>query len=407
MSAKKLDTDGNLIVLVVDRLGSGYLGPYGNTWLETPAANRLAAEGITIEYAATESPDLLQVYSSYWSGLHLLQRRGTSSGLTTWLDQLPVARLSTCLLTDDERVAYHPLADHFRQREFHPQEDVQQLSQLPEETGMMRSFARWMARLETMEPPFMTWIHASGMNGAWDAPYEYRLHIVDPDDPPPPSSAVKPNADLRGDASLDPDHLWGLTCAYAAQVMLFDECLEMFLQFVQTQPWGDNTSFLLTSPRGYPLGEHGIVGDAAETLLSELVHVPVFLRQPLVAGQRAGSLLRVPALLQPSRIGRWIADGGPWRPNECESEVLGCGSLNRRDDATTAVVIGTNQVSLRTRHWCYVAPYPLSDDHGGQLFVKPDDRWEFNDVAERAPEEMQEAHLQVERILVDPSCADL
>lgn len=403
-----INANENLIVLVVDRLGSGYLGPYGNTWLETPAANRLAAEGLTIEYAATESPDLGQVYSSYWSGRHVMQHLGNSSGLTTWLDRLPVSRLSTWLLTDDELVAYHPLAGHFQHREFHPQEDTGELAQVPEETGMMRSFARWMAQLETMEPPFLTWIHSRGMQGAWDAPYEYRLQVADPDDPPPPTTAVKPSADLRGQ-SVDPDQLWGLTCAYAGQVLLFDECLEMLLKFLQTQSWGDNTSLLLTSPRGYPLGEHGIVGDAAETLFSEAVHVPLLLRRPAVAGQRAGSMLRVPSLLQPSQIGRWIACGDPWRANTCESDELLQGNLapsdDASDDASTAVVIGINHVSLRTRHWCYVAPLPLSEVPGGQLYVKPDDRWEFNDVAERAPEDMRDAHLQVVRLLADPSCA--
>ena len=46
------------IILVVDRLGAGHLGPYGNTWVETPALNRLAAESVLFELAITDSPQL-------------------------------------------------------------------------------------------------------------------------------------------------------------------------------------------------------------------------------------------------------------------------------------------------------------------------------------------------------------
>lgn len=52
----------NAIVLVVDRLGAGYLGPYGNTWLETPHWNRLAARSALFEWALTDAVDLPTVY---------------------------------------------------------------------------------------------------------------------------------------------------------------------------------------------------------------------------------------------------------------------------------------------------------------------------------------------------------
>ena len=62
----------NAVVLVLDRLGCGYLGPYGNTWIEAPAWNRLAAQATLFETALIDSPDLLQLYQSYWYGRHAL-----------------------------------------------------------------------------------------------------------------------------------------------------------------------------------------------------------------------------------------------------------------------------------------------------------------------------------------------
>jgi len=52
----------NAIVLVIDRLGPGMMGPYGNTWLDTPHLNRLASESLLFEYALADSPALATVF---------------------------------------------------------------------------------------------------------------------------------------------------------------------------------------------------------------------------------------------------------------------------------------------------------------------------------------------------------
>ena len=62
----------NAIVIVVDRLGAGYFGPYGNTWIQTPNGNRLAARSVLFEFAMTDAVDLPTVYRSYWQGLHAM-----------------------------------------------------------------------------------------------------------------------------------------------------------------------------------------------------------------------------------------------------------------------------------------------------------------------------------------------
>ena len=61
------------VVVVVDRLGAGFLGPYGNTWLETPHFNRLASESLVVETALADSADLADAYRALWRGLHRLE----------------------------------------------------------------------------------------------------------------------------------------------------------------------------------------------------------------------------------------------------------------------------------------------------------------------------------------------
>ena len=65
----------NAVVLVVDRLGAGNLGPYGNTWIDTPQFNRLAMESLLCEFALSDCPCLSTAYRAYWHGGHALSPR--------------------------------------------------------------------------------------------------------------------------------------------------------------------------------------------------------------------------------------------------------------------------------------------------------------------------------------------
>ena len=62
----------NAICLVIDRLHRGFLGAYGNTWIETPAFDRLAAESFVFDQMLVDSPRLGPLYRSFWQGLHAL-----------------------------------------------------------------------------------------------------------------------------------------------------------------------------------------------------------------------------------------------------------------------------------------------------------------------------------------------
>src|SRR5262245_12077594 len=101
----------HVVVVVIDRLGAGWRGPYGNTWLETPHFNRLAATALLCETAVADSPDLAAAYRGYWTGWHALEPDAPAA------DSLP--RLAsaegqkTILVTDDEQVAAHPQSADF------------------------------------------------------------------------------------------------------------------------------------------------------------------------------------------------------------------------------------------------------------------------------------------------------
>ena len=50
----------------------GILAAYGNTWINTPAIDRLAAESFVLDRAVIDSPQLEIIYRSLWQGLHAM-----------------------------------------------------------------------------------------------------------------------------------------------------------------------------------------------------------------------------------------------------------------------------------------------------------------------------------------------
>ena len=62
----------NAICLVIDRLHTGFLGTYGNAWVETPAIDRMASQSCVFDNALIDTPRLRGICHSYWQGMHSL-----------------------------------------------------------------------------------------------------------------------------------------------------------------------------------------------------------------------------------------------------------------------------------------------------------------------------------------------
>src|SRR3954453_6300108 len=58
----------NVIVGVCNSLHLGFLGPYGNGWIETPHLDWLAAEGIVFDHHFPENLTTLPTRRSWWTG---------------------------------------------------------------------------------------------------------------------------------------------------------------------------------------------------------------------------------------------------------------------------------------------------------------------------------------------------
>src|SRR5690606_26246179 len=107
----------NIVVLSIDRLHAGYLGCYGNTWVTTPAIDRLASQSVVFDRATIDSPSLDFSTRSLWTALNaIVHRRQIAEGGGTLLDALTKSGWHSTLITDDSSMAKHPLAAGFSER---------------------------------------------------------------------------------------------------------------------------------------------------------------------------------------------------------------------------------------------------------------------------------------------------
>jgi arylsulfatase A-like enzyme len=370
----------SVVVVVIDRLGAGHLGPYGNTWIETPHWNRLAARSMLAEFALTDSVDLPRVYRSFWQGIHAV---APDDGRQT-LPQL-AGSMSThsMLITDDEGLVHVPGAESFDDRVILAPWQAGVEAGEVDQTEMARLFATAIDWLDQAREPFFLWVHSRGMDGPWDAPAEYREQLADEEDPVPPAFVTPPVRFLKPD--YDPDELLGLQQAYGGQVLLVDLCLGLLCNVLDDLALRQETMLIVTSSRGYPLGEHRRVGACEPCLYSESIHVPWLLNLP----DQVGAAWRTQEMIQPPDLFATIAD---WLGLEQEMATrwgrsvlplaAGCPIAAR----ASAFAETGGFSAFRTPGWL------LHRDPRGcnELYVKPDDRSEVNEVSSLCPEAVAE-----------------
>ena len=399
----------NAICLVIDRLHAGFLGAYGNAWVQTPQLDRLAAESFVFDQALVDSPRLESLYRSCWQGWHAIRAHQPPEGRPTLLHLLGSAGVSGTLLTDEPAVARHPAATGFDELVEIDAPDHEEPAKRIDQTHLARCFAQAIDWLQRAREPFLLWCHLTGLGGPWDAPREFRRAYLEEGDPPPRKTADVPC--LRLPEDYDPDELLSVTQAYAGQVSLLDTCVGALLEFLGESRAGAETLLVLLSARGFPLGEHLRVGPCDEPLYGELVQVPWMMRFPdgLGAAARSQALVE-PADLWATLLGWWQIAGRPDAPTAQGLLPLVREEVASVRDRLLVVADGLEQ-AIRTPAWYLRESGGAEEDTAGvELFAKPDDRWEVNDVSDRCRDVvdgLREVFVQSERFLQTGQIGDL
>lgn len=389
-------TPRHAICIVVDGLRASALGAYGGGGHATPHLDGLASQSLVAEWMWAAGPDLVDFYRALDTGQHSL--RWADAGPLESANSLAHAFESAggrlLLATDEPQLPDLWMAAPWSEAQL-VDVPVERAADSPEQTALARLFAvageQWFAAQDDASDPSLAWIHARGWHGPWDAPAPLHEALLAEGDPAA-SLAVTP-PDLQD--VHDPDELLVQRTAYAAQTAVLDDCMGGLLAAIDASGLADQTMIVLTGARGFALGEHGTLGPSGRQLYSEFLHTPLVVRRP----GESEPAPRHDGFNHPCDLTATLMEWFGLPSLASPGDGIGlfqAGLVAQAEGSETAgrlprewsVCSSASETSLRTAGWML----RISPNETVELFAKPDDRWEANEIAVRCPatvEQMQ------------------
>lgn len=391
------------IVFVLRGCPTGWLGAYGNEWVGTPNLDRLAAEAVVFDRHTSDCPDPAAARAAWFGGRHqtppIAVRAGSvSDGEVPPSLTLPArtdarAALRAAGVRSVLVRANHPDTDaapHYYagwDEVFDARPDADDRSPLD---ALIRALPEVLDKLANV-PRFLLWVEIDRLVPPWDVRQDvFEAYVEDEDaeadDEPVPPFADPPTGPFD---RTDPAAWEWLHRTFAAVVTTLDAELGAVFDELRTRGLDQTAAWLVTSDLGYPLGEHGQVGLHRPWLHEELVHLPLVLRLPAAAeaGRRVFALTQ-PADLFPTLLDLLGADP-PAEPVHGHSLVplaTGKAAAVREYACSGLVLDGVGEWAIHTADRALLVPGPQPEadpPREPQLYEKPDDRWEVNDLRSR------------------------
>ncbi|HEV7281074.1 MAG TPA: hypothetical protein VGN57_12795 [Pirellulaceae bacterium] len=371
-------TAPHVIVVTIDGLGVAAAGAYGQTSLPTPGWDALATSAVTFDFVDAPGASREAILAAF-------ARTATPSvvdALKGLAESGALVRLAGDL-EDFAKPGAGVFAACFGDRSSFDLEPPTTPAEGEDEALSLR----WLAKAEreilalATAPPersHVLWLHHAGAYGPWDAPLEWREALRDEEDPPAYAEVAPPQD--AAPADRDPDRFLPFTFAWAGQAAAWDRLAEGLHLLWKRLDAKRPTTLIVLGLRGFPLGEHGIVGDGAgeavgPPLHGERLHVPFFVLPPggTFPGKRALGVRRSDALL--AKLLNAAETSGD---ESAFGTLLEAETSSEPDLSACAVVEEGASLSVRTALWRY-----LREGERHRLYLKPDDKWEANDVASR------------------------
>lgn len=367
------------LVVEVPALACSYLGCYGNEWVATPSLDRLAAEGLVFDQHIA---DCLGDYPSPWTGRYHLPLEEEAG--------LPPLSVEPVLfpLLQEQGVPFHLLRPSISDDSLEAR-GRQVLTTAQSALEELAGAQRWLL-----------WVQFPSLHPPWKLPADklQRYFVPLAGDRERKRyflssklSEVRQRLTPWPDPHLGPvsrgDYLsWQrLQRTYAGVVSWLDELLGQLRQALEARQLLEEVLWLVTSPCGLALGEHGVVGDCRPWLHEEVVHVPLLLRLPgaAQAGRRFFTLTQ-PLDLLPT-LADWLQVPLPASHGQSLLRLVRDEQESLRPYAVCGRRLGSAcEWLLRAPHWAFLLPGPGSEaERLPQLYRKPEDRWEVNDLRQQ------------------------
>jgi arylsulfatase A-like enzyme len=379
------------VLFVIARgLRPDLVGAYGNGWVETPTLDALAVRAAVFDQHLADRTDPAGALCSWRTGRYDLAGVAGPGGADL-LDRLRAAGVHTRLVLDASRPVSAGFAAGWGEAE--------RVEPGTEETALEAVCAATERALDELPPDgWLLGLSLASLLPPWEVPEDFLAPYFHPatvegEDEEEGESAeepLEPMADPGEEIDPEDDRLFlqrRLSCA--AAVSYLDAGLGQVLE--GWGPAGEEVAVVLTADAGLPLGEHGVVGTGRPGLHHEMLHLPLMVRLP---GMREGR--RISALTQAVDLAPTLA------------ELFGVQLAGAHGRSLLPLVRGETEavrpyacsaappaggLALRTARWAFLLPGLGSGP--ARLYVKPDDRWEVNDVLQHQPERGE----QLEQVL--------
>lgn len=359
----------NVLVVAAHGLNCHWLGPYGNAWVATPAADALATEAVVFDrhFAADPSP-------------------AGARGLCppALLASLRAAGVTTAFVDDrKDRSADGRAWDRVvsSDPDRHSTPGAALLAAVRSTLDQVAGRSPWLLWVETerLLPPWDLELETYQHYAATSAGFAAGGEVAGPD-------AVEPTDEpTPGPVDGNDDREWHrLHNSFGAAVTAFDTELGELARELRARDLDQSAAWVITAGYGFPLGEHGMVSPTGSRMHEELVHLPLIVR---LAAHRQG-MRRVPAFTQADDLGPTIAGllGGTVPAGLPGRSLLPLTVGTATEWRQIARSVTGMERGLRTADWAFLPAVPESD-RPARLYRKPDDIWEVNDLAPRHPDE--------------------
>jgi hypothetical protein len=382
-----------VLIVTVEGLGTNLVGCYGSAIAPTKNLDRFACRSIVFDQFWSDTMRPFDILESMWTGTHFVSRvHDPNVPCNGLFERALLITDSASILDESTRCDFGGVLciDSPKTGEVDEEDEPQ--------TEMARLFEAALGQWATQLDDFpILWIHSRGLNGTWDAPYDYRCMMCDEGDPEPPFE-TNPGR-LKLTAETDPDEVFGLACSMGGQAIVLDDAWAMIEEVLEQLGIAGDCLQVLAGVQGYPSGEHGWVGHDGQKLYAETLHLPLVVRP----GNELNVGLRVPFMVQPNSILPTLAH---WLEKEGGQAIC--------DSMSTDLVAESE--ALPAEHWpiknqlayscwddqthvavpAWSCRWAADTDIAGlaisriELFATPDDRWQQNEVSQRAQAVVEE-----------------
>jgi arylsulfatase A-like enzyme len=361
-----------ILVITAAGLRPDYLGCYGSDWVDTPHFDQLAAQAIVFDNHHAVRPDLEGAAIAWLTGSYRLcnERPSESAGVGNLLQQLHEERFESTLIGDAGRPPSKTFTEGWN--------NLRLASSLDDLLGHVEIVLKQSARKKKV----LVWVDVPMLLPPWRLPQEFleAYFSSEPGDEERLVPLLNPPSGVF--ASLEERVIERIQHTFAAAITHADAVLGQIFEDLAGVDPKDQWLILVTAPHGQSLGEHGLIDPGKPWLHEERIHVPFLLRLP--EGKEAGR--RVPALTQAIDLPATVLDAAGVKPVNMDGQSLlplthGTRETLRAYSFSTWRLGKDQESALRTPEWKLIlssADNPPSRQR--QLYGKPEDRWEVNNV---------------------------